>query len=66
MADRQSTVRVVRQSAPLGFVWMLAFVGALIYFLESASGFWGVVLAVLEALVWPAILVYSVLRVLHA
>ena len=66
MADRRSTVRVVRESGPLGFLSLLAFVGALVYFLTTASGFWGVVLAFLEAIVWPAVVVFHVLLVLHA
>ena len=66
MADRRSTVRVVRESGPLGFLSLLAFLGALVYFVERATDFWSVVLAVLEALVWPAIVVFHLLRVLHA
>ncbi|HEY8280966.1 MAG TPA: hypothetical protein VIG28_00680 [Leifsonia sp.] len=66
MADRRSTVRVVRESGPLGFLSLLAFLGALVYFVEQATDFWSVVLAVLEAFVWPAILVFHLLRVLHA
>ena len=47
-------------------VWFVGFVGALIYFLHVHSGtFWLVVLAVLKAIVWPAILVYSLLLSLH-
>ncbi|MGN6744133.1 MAG: hypothetical protein ACTHJL_12685 [Amnibacterium sp.] len=66
MAERRSTVRVVRDSGPLGFLSLVAFVGALVYFLQHASGFWGVVLAILEAIVWPGILVFHVLKALSA
>lgn len=66
MADRAGRVRVVRDSGPIGFVLLLAFVGALVHFLQHATGFWGVVLAILDAAVWPAILVFHVLRVLGA
>lgn len=66
MTERRSTVRVVRESGPLGFISLLGFIGALVYFLTAASGFWGVVHAILEAIVWPAIVVFHVLQVLHA
>ena len=37
----------------------LGFIGALIYFLGKATGFWVGVLAVLKAFVWPVFLVYK-------
>lgn len=60
-----STVRVVNGEGPLGFILLLAYIGAAVYFVERASGFWGVVLALLEAIVWPAFLVYGALQGLH-
>lgn len=39
----------------------MAFIGALVYFLQHASTFWMGVLGVLKAIVWPAILVYRLL-----
>lgn len=44
-----------------GGVYGLAFIGALIYFLQHATGFWDGVLGVLQAIVWPALLVYHLL-----
>lgn len=44
-----------------GGVYGLAFIGALIYFLQHAGSFWMGVLGILKALVWPAMLVYHVL-----
>ncbi|MGN6446616.1 hypothetical protein [Amnibacterium sp.] len=58
-------VQVVREGG-LGFVGFLAFIGALVYFLQHPNGFWGVMLGIGEAIVWPAILVFHVLRVLGA
>lgn len=40
-------------------VYGLAFVGALIYFLQHATSFWMGVLGFLKAAVWPAVLVYK-------
>jgi hypothetical protein len=46
-----------------GGIWCLGFIGALIYYLHFHSGtFWLVILAILKAAVWPAFLVYYLLR----
>lgn len=42
-------------------VYFLAFIGALIYFLQNATSFWVGVLGVLKAMVWPAVLIYKLL-----
>lgn len=42
-------------------VYGLGFIGALVYFIQTATGFWVGVLGVLKAIVWPAILIYKVL-----
>lgn len=44
-----------------GGIYGLAFIGALIYFLQHAETFWMGVLGVLKAIIWPALLVYQVL-----
>jgi len=44
-----------------GGVYGLAFIGALIYFIQHATSFWDGVLGILKACVWPAILVYHLL-----
>jgi len=45
-----------------GVVYCLGFVGAAIYFIGQATGFWPGVLGVLKAIVWPAMLVYELLK----
>lgn len=45
-----------------GAVYGLAFIGALVYYIQSADGFWGAVVGFFKALVWPAILVYQALE----
>lgn len=37
----------------------LGFVGAAVYNISVATGFWGVVIALLKAAIWPAFLVYK-------
>jgi len=50
------------ESASAGAVYGLGLIGALIYFLQAANGFWEVILAFLQAIVWPAYIVYKLLE----
>ncbi len=52
-------------AGPSGAILGLGFIGALVYFWQQADTFWQYVLGFLEALVWPAFLVYDVLDKLH-
>ncbi len=45
-------------------VYGLGFIGAAIFYISTASGFWMGVLGLLKAMVWPAFLVYQALKVL--
>ena len=59
--------RVIVREGPWGFVFLVAYVGAAIYFVSNSDGsFWGVVLGLLQAIVWPAYVVYNVLVALGA
>jgi len=55
---------IMNQNGPIGFVLFVAWVGALVYFINHAHGFWEVVLAFLQACVWPAFVLYHVLEAL--
>ena len=44
-----------------GVFYFLGFLGAAVYYIQQATGFWLGVLGVLKALVWPAFLVYELL-----
>jgi hypothetical protein len=48
-----------------GGAYFLGFLGALIYFIQAAPTFWIGFLGFLEALVWPAVLVYKLLAFLR-
>lgn len=52
----------VQKNAPAGAVYGLGFIGAAIYFISTATGFWMGVLGFLKAIVWPAFLVYEALK----
>ena len=47
-------------------VYCLGFIGALVYYISTVTGFWNGVLGVLKSLVWPAMLVYELLKYLAA
>ncbi|MBU2496431.1 MAG: hypothetical protein KJ767_00025 [Nanoarchaeota archaeon] len=47
-----------------GAIYGLGFIGALVYYISTATGFWMGVLGVLKALVWPAFLVFNLLKFL--
>jgi hypothetical protein len=43
-------------------VYGLGFIGAAVYFISVATGFWVGVLGFLKAIVWPAILIYEAFK----
>lgn len=47
-----------------GAVYGLGFIGAAVYYISNAVGFWMGVIGLLKALVWPAFLVYGLLKFL--
>ncbi|MHB8604649.1 MAG: hypothetical protein ACYDCK_05285 [Thermoplasmatota archaeon] len=49
-----------------GAIYGLGFIGAVIYYIQTATSFWLGVLGILKAIVWPAFLVYSLLGLVHA
>ncbi|HET9137869.1 hypothetical protein [Actinophytocola sp.] len=61
MADRERRTRINRGGAG-DAVYGLGLIGALVYYIQAADDFWSGVLGVLKALVWPAFLVYELLK----
>jgi len=49
-----------------GGIYGLGWIGALVYYIGHATSFWGGVLGFLKSLVWPAFLVYELLKYLGA
>lgn len=49
----------LQKSGPASAVYGLGFIGAAIFFISQATGFWMGILGFLKAIVWPAILVYE-------
>jgi hypothetical protein len=55
------------REGPWGFIFVLAYIGAAIYFVSVSDGsFWGVVLGLLQAIVWPVYVVFHVLQSIGA
>ena len=49
-----------------GCGYFLGFIGAATYYISTATGFWAGVLGFLKAIVWPAFLVFELLKFLGA
>jgi hypothetical protein len=43
-------------------IYGLGFIGALIYYISTATSFWIGVLGVLKAIIWPVFVVYSLMK----
>ncbi len=47
-----------------GAVYGLGFIGAAVYYIQAATSFGAGLLGILKAIVWPAFLVYDLLKFL--
>jgi hypothetical protein len=47
-------------------IYGLGVIGALVYYIQHANGFWPVMLGILKALAWPAFVIYDLLKFLAA
>jgi len=48
-----------------GAVYGLGMIGALVYYLSTAASFWLGLLGILKAIVWPAFVVFELMKTLH-
>ena len=55
----------VYQQETISAVYGLGFIGAAIYYISTANGFWAGVLGLLKAIVWPAFLIHKLLGFLQ-
>jgi hypothetical protein len=51
-----------RRAGATDAIYGLGLIGALVYYIQHGHGFWGAVLGILKAIVWPALLVYDALK----
>jgi hypothetical protein len=54
----------MKNNGMLGGVYGMAFIGALVYYLQHATTLWAGVLGIFKALFWPAVLMYRLLAFL--
>ncbi len=54
----------MKNDSTSGAIYAMGIFGAAVYFIQQAGTFWGGVLGVLKALVWPAFLIYRLLHYL--
>lgn len=59
------TIKVINEGGPMGFVLFMAWIGALVYFVQQSEGFSGFLLAVIKSIVWPAYILHAVLGLLN-
>ena len=67
ISPNQATQRtkVIYKGASSAPIYGLGFIGALVYYLGSATTFWMGVLSFFKAIVWPAMLVYEAMKYLN-
>jgi hypothetical protein len=56
--------RNMKDKSVSGPIYGMAFLGALVYYIHMATGFWEGVLGVLKAVFWPGVLIYKVYELL--
>ena len=56
----------IKKSSQNNAVYGLGVIGAAVYFIMNASTFWMGVLGLLKAFVWPAIMVFELLKFISA
>ncbi len=56
--------RDIHGNASSGAVYAFGLIGAAVFFISKATGFWMGVLGFLKAVVWPAFLVYEAFKYL--
>jgi hypothetical protein len=54
--------KIKSNASSCGAVYGLGLIGAAVYYIAHAVGFWAGVLGVLKAIVWPAFLVYEAFK----
>jgi len=52
----------IQKGGTSGALYGMGLIGAAVYFISHATGFWMGVLGFLKAIVWPAILVYQAFK----
>lgn len=65
MSKKSKSAAVASKSGGGDAVYGLGLIGALVYYIQVADGFWMVIVAILKGLVWPAFVTYDLLKFIH-
>lgn len=57
-----TTKNITQTNHATNAVYGLGVVGAAVYYIQMATSFWAGVIGFIKALLWPAFIVYEVLR----
>lgn len=60
--SEKNFIKVDKRGGQQGYAMFMSFIGAAVYFVNQVDGFWNIIVALLKAAVWPAILVFNVLQ----
>ncbi len=55
---------VVNSDGLWGFTYFLGVIGASVYYIQQATGFWEGVLGIVKALFWPGMMVYRAMELM--
>ena len=66
MGEKQHKCKKMDCGGCPGAFYGLGFIGAAIYYISIATGFWVGVLGVLKAAVWPVFVIHGILKFLGA
>ena len=61
----QKRTKVIYRGASSAPIYGLGLIGAWVYYLGQATTFWLGVMGILKGIVWPAMLVYELLKYLN-
>ncbi len=56
--SEKNFMKIAKNDGQMGFVLFMTWVGAAVYFVQQSEGFWGFIVALLKACVWPAYLIH--------
>lgn len=65
MPKKEVNVVNINKAKPMGMFFLMTYVGALVYFINQADGFWHVVFSFIQAAIWPGILIYKVFTLIN-
>ena len=55
----------MKDNSFIGGVYILTIIGASVYFVQHSHSFWGGLLGILKAFIWPLLATYKVLGLLN-